>query len=459
MVTKSDIIRKYIKLGKSPREISEILFKENPKEFGNKENTRILAFKVIKWDSNKGSKKGNESTINPTGKPVSSFKQNGENAEYNFISNKRIISKDDLVAACDINLDEWDIVAFICNKWEVGAKDEKKQIQVTPLFQVKITLKPKVKQPILDATKALIEELKNYAPKYPLLKRIKHIDNTLFIIDPCDPHFGKYSSKAETGEQYNIDIAVKRYREGFEGLLNKGSFYHHEKIIIIGGNDITHTDNPFHTTTAGTNQDTDGMWHEAFKAAQWATIELIERAAKVADVHFVHCPSNHDFQTGFFLAQTIQAWFHNNSNVTFDISPNHRKYIHYGNNLIGVSHGDGAKELDLPNLMTVEVKKAWSESYFCYWYLHHRHHKDKKIKDGRNHIQVEKDGKGITVINSGLNLLAEDRFHVEYVRTITATDSWHSRNSHQHSYQGMEGFIHDPQFGQVDRISHLFQTL
>ena len=304
----------------------------------------------------------------------------------------------------------------------------------------------------------LLEDVKKYAPKYPTLKRPKLKDRSLFVIDPCDPHFGAYSSAEETSESYNLQIATKRYKEGFEGLLHKSAFYQQEKIVIIGGNDVSHIDNPFRTTTAGTKQDTDGMWFEAFQAAKWANIGIIERAATVADVHFVHCPSNHDYATGFFLAQCLQAWFRNNKNVTFDISPSHRKYIQYGVNLIGATHGDGAKEVDLSNCMTREAKKAWSESIYAYWYLHHRHHKDVKARGGKKAIQLEKDGKAVSVINSGTGATAKDFFHVEYVRSIKPPDSWHHRNSFDGAFQAMEGFVHDPNYGQISRLTHLFES-
>jgi hypothetical protein len=302
----------------------------------------------------------------------------------------------------------------------------------------------------------LIADVKKYAPKYPTLKRPKLKDSSLFVIDPADPHFGAYASKEETSEAYNLNIATKRYNEGFEGLLNKGAFYNHEKIVIIGGNDIVHTDNPFGTTTSGTRQDTDGMWFEAFQAAKWANIGIIEKAATVANVHFIHCPSNHDYATGFFLAQCLEAWFRNNKNVTFDISPSHRKYLQYGVNLIGMTHGDGAKEVDLSNCMTREAKKAWSESVYAYWYLHHRHHKDVKARGNKQAIALEKDGKAVSVINSGTGATAKDFFHVEYVRSIKPPDSWHHRNSFDGSFQAMEGFIHHPQYGQISRLTHLF---
>ena len=302
----------------------------------------------------------------------------------------------------------------------------------------------------------IIEDAKKYSPKYPVLKRKKQKDCSLFIIDPADPHFGAYSSKQETGADYNLSIATKRYSEGFEGLIDKGSHYKHEKIIIIGGNDVSHIDNPFRTTTSGTKQDTDGMWFEAFQSAKWANIKIIEQAATIADVHFIHCPSNHDYATGFFLAQTLQAWFRNNKNVTFDVSPSHRKYIQYGVNLIGATHGDGAKEIDLSAAMTREAKKAWSESKYAYWYTHHIHHKQVKAMQGKKRVELEKDGKCVSMINTGLQMTANDYLHVEYIRSIKPEDSWHHRNSFDGSFCAMEGFIHHPYYGQISRLTHLF---
>jgi len=386
----------------------------------------------------------------------STFEQKGNKAEYTFTTPKRIVSKDDLVEHCDIDLSQWEIERMICNKWEVGAKDSEGVINVTPLFQVKVWLKPKVNNLVVDFIKTTIEQMKTYSPIYPTLNRKKKRDPTLLIIDIADPHFGKYASKVETGESYNVDIAVKRYKEGFDGVLDKASHCEHEKINIIIGNDASHIDNPFNTTTAGTRQDVEGLWHENLEVLKWCYIEAIERALTISDVLVTHCMSNHDFVLGYSLAQILAAWFHNNKNVTFDVTPQHRKYVHYGRNLIGLTHGDGAKELDLPNLMSIECKKAYSESDYMYWYCHHLHHKIRNIKDGRKHIQLEKDGKGICVIHTGLNLESKDKFHVEYIRSISGTDRWHSTNAFQHSFAAMEGFIHHPEYGQINRFTHLF---
>ena len=145
--------------------------------------------------------------------------------------------------------------------------------------------------------------------------------------------------------------------------------------------------------------------------------------------------SNHDYQSGFHLAHALQCWFRNDKDITFDISVAHRKYYHYGKNLIGLEHGDGAKMDSLPLLMAQEKPNEWSKSKYRYWYLHHVHHKVKhKWLDAKDFI-------GVTV---------------ESLRTPCGTDSWHHRNGYQHTPKAVEGFLHHKEHGQIARITHLF---
>jgi hypothetical protein len=386
-----------------------------------------------------------------------SFKGDSESAEYTFETSERIKTLQDLIDACDIDLSTWDIERWICNKWEVGAKDSKKEIQVHPLFQVKIWLKPKSgKRNYFEIREELIEGMKSFAPIYPIIKRTKHEDRKLLIVDPADPHFGKKSTIEETGQDTNNISTAERFASGIEGLINKTDCYKFEKIVLVGGNDSMHTDNPFGTTTSGTRQDTCGLWYENFIAAKNANIQAIDRLLTIADVHFVFCPSNHDFMTGFFLADTIQSWYANNKNITFDVTPIHRKYIHYGHSLLGLTHGDGAKESELSDLMKTEAKKAWSLSRFAYWIVHHRHHSDTKgYKNGKG-VKMEKDYKNLTVFNTGLSLDPTDYCFVQYMRSLSGTDRWHFTNGFVHAPKAMDALIIDPAYGQIDKITHLF---
>lgn len=275
----------------------------------------------------------------------------------------------------------------------------------------------------------LIKDLRQYSPNFPKLERVESNDSYLLVIDPADIHIGKLASAFETGETYNNQIAVQRVLSGVRGILEKVSSFKIDKILFIGGNDILHIDNPKRTTTSGTPQDTDGMWHSNFLIAKQLYVDVLEMLLSVADVHFTFNPSNHDYMNGFFLAQVIEAYFKNCENITFDCSIAHRKGFKYHNNLIGTTHGDGAKQDLLPLLMAQEFPIEWSQTKHRYIYTHHVHHK------------TSKDYIGITV---------------ESLRSPSGTDSWHSRNGYQHAAKAVEAFLHCKNHGQIARITHLF---
>lgn len=274
----------------------------------------------------------------------------------------------------------------------------------------------------------LLEAFKEYSPKYPTIVREKTKESHLLIVDPADIHIGKLCRAFETGQEYNSQIAVKRVKEGVQGLLNKSQGFNIDKILLVIGNDILHTDTPKRQTTSGTPQDTDGMWYDNFLDGVRLYVDLIEMLMQVADVHVTFNPSNHDYTSGFYLAQLIATHFRNSANITFDVSISHRKYFTYGLNLIGSTHGDGAKTNDLPLLMAHEASD-WGKCKHRYIYTHHVHHK------------TAKDIMSVCI---------------ESLRSPSGADSWHHRNGYIHAPKAVEGFIHHPTHGQIARLTHLF---
>lgn len=285
-----------------------------------------------------------------------------------------------------------------------------------------------------EMRESFIDKLKSYSPTFKKIKRKELTDKHCLVIDIADLHIGKLSDSYETGEDYNSNIAVQKAKEGIEGILAKAKGFPLEKIIFVIGNDVLHVDNTKRTTTSGTPQDTDGMWYRNYLIARDLYVEIIELLLQVCDVHIVHNMSNHDYVTGFMLADSIYCWFRKCKNITWDIDASHRKYVRYGNSLIGLSHGDGGKMDQLPLTMATE-SKDWSDCKYRYIYLHHIHH-NAKFK-----FMTTKDLPGITV---------------EYLRSPSGTDSWHHKNQHQNSFKAIEAFIHSDKHGQVAKISHLF---
>ena len=217
--------------------------------------------------------------------------------------------------------------------------------------------------------------------------------------------------------------------------MDKSSAWNIDQVYFIIGNDVLHTDNTTGSTTKGTNQDTDGMWYDNFKIARAVYSHIIKKLSIIAPVHVIHCPSNHDQMTGFMLADAVSCYFHNDKNITFDVSAMHRKYVKYGKNLLNFSHGDGAKLDQVPYLAAHEVPQLWADTVFRYGFLHHIHHKDMfKFRSGKDFI-------GMTV---------------EYLRSPSGADKWHSDKGYVGSKISIEAFIHHPTGGQVARLTHNF---
>lgn len=289
---------------------------------------------------------------------------------------------------------------------------------------------------IEDLFAPILKEIKKHSPKYTPIKRDKVKEPHLLVVDPADIHVGKLALAIETGEDYNIEIAKQRCIDGVDGLIQKAQGFPIDKIMFVIGNDILHFDTPKRTTTSGTGQDTDGQLHQIFTEGVNLYVQIIERLLTIADVDVVYNPSNHDYVSGFMLAQTVAAWFRLSKNVTFDVSIRHRKHYTYGNNLITTSHGDGAKHNDMPYLMAHE-HPSWSNQkpQKRYVYLHHLHHK--KVTKW-NHAG---DTQGI---------------HLQILRSPSAPDGWHDRNGYCTAPRAVEGFIHHKEQGMVASLTHYF---
>jgi len=309
---------------------------------------------------------------------------------------------------------------------------------------------------IADMIRAAWDDLKNDAPtSFP--ERPAPSGGNLLRIGLADVHVGKLSVEAETGYTYNRDIAVHRMVEGTRALLRKADPHGIGRILLPLGNDILHVDGPRSTTTSGTYQDTDGTIRQMYSAAKAGYVKVIEMCAAVAPVDLIYIPSNHDWLMGWALANDVATWFRNDPRVTatdYSLSERHRKYYRFGKNLIGETHGDGAKETDLYPLMMTEARSHVSECLHRYWYVGHTHHKNRRAQ-GVTPGKREKDHIGMTLVNTGQPALDGDNIMVETVRSPSPPDSWHDRNGYVNR-QAVECFLHHPTDGQTVRFTEWF---
>jgi hypothetical protein len=308
----------------------------------------------------------------------------------------------------------------------------------------------------LDTIRGALDDLKNMdVPEYEI--RENPDGECLLVIDLADIHMGKLCVSTETGYTYSREVAVQRMIEGTRELIRKASGMGIVRILFVIGNDILHVDNARSSTTSGTQQDTHGTIHQMARDGFAGYVGCIELARLTAPVDIIYIPSNHDWLMGWMLAQQLGAWFRNAPDVTateYNLSELHRKYYRFEGNLIGLTHGDGAKEADLYPLMMTEARAHISDCTHRYWYVHHLHHKIRKQAGVTSHKR-EKDHIGMTMMHNAARSMEGDNVQIEWVRSMSPPDGWHDRNGYVNR-QAVECFVHHPHDGQDGRFTVWF---
>lgn len=337
----------------------------------------------------------------------------------------RITSLDDLLRESKTDLELWEVERHVINKWEVGAKHPVTgKILVEPLWQVKAWLKKIPGASHAKLTRELLADIKADTKRraVPRAKpRVKRDDASYCLeIDIFDLHLGKFAWGRETGHDYDSGIADRIAREAVTDLLEQASRYGIAQIILPFGNDFFQADNDKGQTTAGTQVDHDTRFHKMFRAGRALASWMIKTCAEVAPVHVPVVPGNHDEQTAFTMGVVLEAEFGRDKRVTFDNSPRPRKYYRFGRTLLGYTHGKEEPHGKLPSLMALEVPDLWAKSTCREFHIGHLH-------TGRKAEPLSVDDQtGVTV---------------RWIRSLSGTDSWHSKKGFVGNQRGAEAFV------------------
>lgn len=336
------------------------------------------------------------------------------------IEGKRVKSLDDLVAACDIDLEVWEVERYVSNKWEVGAKDKNLEIQVTPLYQIKAWLRRKKIVASEVAIKGLIEEFKSYVQPVPRFTYQKQ-EQCAAIINLLDAHIDKVCLVTETGYGSTIEDNIQEFERLFDQLLTDCIKYAPELIIFPIGHDFFNTNGPQNSTKKLTPQAISIQSHDSFKIGVPVIRRCIDKAKQVARVKVFVIRGNHDEDKDFYMGEVLSGIYEKDENVEIDNERRQRKYEPYGVNLFGFAHGDkeANKVSNLPLLMAEEKKKEWAETSFRYFFLGDKHHTmEYKFLRAKDFIGCL----------------------VKFLRSVGTTDQWHYDN----------GYIGIPRTGEVE---------
>jgi hypothetical protein len=355
----------------------------------------------------------------------------GDSRTVSFMVHKEIRNEKDLIEVCGVDLKEWRIAdGWECVAWESSAKNDDGEIVKRTLFRVKARF---VRNHQARFAEQLIELMftgaRQRSPR-PVKKARPPKTGVALEFGPYDAHFGLKAWGDETrGPNYDLDIATEQWAGALDKMLGRVAYWDLERVYFVIGNDLAHYDSRSGTTYAGTQQDADTRYHKLVGHLNAMLRDNIERmAAHVAPVSVVVVPGNHDTMTAFHIGMALESYFHNNKNVTVDNGPSPRKYVHWGKNLICLTHGDAkggaAKFKGLANIMAQEQREVWGQTV-------HR-----EIHAGHLHHEISSDHYGVIV----RRLLA-----------MTPLCDWASRQGYGGSVRGVEGFLWHKEEGLVDQ--------
>lgn len=348
-----------------------------------------------------------------------------------YRSKDEIKTEAELVDKAQIDLSKYRIVRVRHNYW--GNSND-------PHWQVRVDLEPRS----LDTDKELqikylIEEMKNFAPKYET-KQITQLamastffgGEYLYELDLPDFHLGKLSWSPESGEDYDVSIAVQRYKEALYSLLSRVPLQSVGRILLPIGNDFIHIDNAENQTTAGTVVDADSRFAKIVRIAKELLIEVIDELRQIAPVDIIIVRGNHDSTVTLLLGEVLDAWYHNYPLVTVDNTPKWRKYYSYGQVGLMYTHGDKEPHEQLGIIFATEMPKMWGDTKYRFCKVGHKH-KSKKM----NYVAVD----------------TYQGFQVQIIPSLSATDEWHSARGYLSNKQA-KAFLYHKTEGEVAEYTY-----
>lgn len=340
-------------------------------------------------------------------------------------------SLDDLLAVCEVETDKYEVIS-----WESQKKDIRIGSDIKPVYTVRARFKPRKEVNLETQKKLILNELFNKSPRSltPYAKKKNDTKTNLLELDLFDVHFGKLANQEESGENYNIKIAIERWNKAVESLLNRVNIDSIERILLPLGNDLIHVDNFKNTTTAGTPQDTDGTYVNLVRTVKDVVISTINKLKLIAPVDVLIVSGNHDRQTMLLLGDILDAYYHNDKNVNIENKSFPRKYYKYGNISMLFTHGDKENFNELGMIFATENSKLWADTKQRYIKIGHLHH-NKKLTYNTSEFQG---------------------FTIQIIPSLSSSDQWHASKGYN-SLKQAKAFLYSKNEGLIGEFSYTVQ--
>jgi len=250
-----------------------------------------------------------------------------------------------------------------------------------------------------------------------------------------DAHIGKLAHKSTSGDDYDLNIAIERYKAAIQNLVNSAySSYDFDEICLVTGSDLLHVDSKKNETTSGTPQDSDSRFEKVYEKTLALLVETIDFLSSLAPVKVIMVRGNHAEHLEYTLGVSLKWLYRNSKNITVDAEAFLRKYYKYGNTGILICHGDKEKHDNLPLIFATENKQLWADTEYHQIHLGHLHTDRKKVFLTSN----EYSGCQVSIFPS-----------------LSGDDYWHSGKGYNLNKKRAVAMIYDKELGEIAKLNYV----
>jgi len=234
-----------------------------------------------------------------------------------------------------------------------------------------------------------------------------------------DAHFGSLAHQDETKiADFDSEIAY-RVMQGAVDYLTQAA----PPTKNVG--DALHTDNRSNKTVGhGHALDVDSRYYRIIKVFVWSMIHAVRRMLeKHEKVTVFNAAGNHDPDSTHWIQLSLALYFENEPRVDVIQDPGHYQMYRFNDVMLGITHGDGAKMEELPNIMAHLWASDWGQTRHRHWITGHIHHRTVKEFTGCK---------------------------VESFNTLAPSDAWHAKSGY-FAAREMHSLIFHKEHGLVAR--------
>lgn len=296
-----------------------------------------------------------------------------------LLSESQLKSKELLLVAHGFDTNEFELVSATNNLWDSQTSEG----EVLTLYQSKITVKPRVdsKELTLEDIIKVQKEIKPLPNGFKLKEYKEDGKEKLALeVDLFDIHLSALSWHEETGEDNDHKITYSKVMKVIYDIRQLIEELPIEKVFLIFGGDFFQIDTEGMTTVKGTKVDFDSRPYKMLQVGYKFIMEIIDTIA-IVETEVIWIEGNHSKNLEFAVFNALPYIYKNATHIKFNVSPRARKIFTYGNNLVGIHHGEMNKA-NAHGWLQTEFREEWGKSTYAETHSGHIHHESVVEKNG-----------------------------------------------------------------------------